>query len=180
MKLLHKFEVCCWYVWHVFIIFDYSMLVLYQCHMFLLSYYIIFRHLYWTNLLTRCPVPVPVFPVFLFLDNLLRKNTRNWTNLWGFFIEQMKKWRPEPKGRLRGQPTGQGQHVSTAPLGPAGGTRLCPSGTPSAASDAYKITPDKKTLTHEGFSQIRDRPRTRSDCLKLMTIFEVIHLAYGI
>ena len=58
--------------------------------MFLLSYYIIFRHLYWTILLTRCPVPVPVFPVFLFLDNLLRKNSELDENLQEFFIEQMK------------------------------------------------------------------------------------------
>ena len=39
----------------------------------------------------------------------------------------------------------------------AAATRPCPSGTPSGASDAYKITPEAKTLTPEGFSQIRYR-----------------------
>ena len=32
-----------------------------------------------------------------------------------------------------------------------GEDRLCPSGTPSGASDAYEIIPGAKTLTPEGF-----------------------------
>ena len=36
-------------------------------------------------------------------------------------------------------------------------TRPCPSGTPSGASDTYKIIPDATNLTPEGFSQIRYR-----------------------
>ena len=47
------------------------MLVLCHCHMLLQPYYIIFRHFYWTNLLTRCLVPVPSFWLFSISENQL-------------------------------------------------------------------------------------------------------------
>ena len=35
-----------------------------------------FESFFWTNLLTRCPVPVPVFCMFLVSEKLHRKNSR--------------------------------------------------------------------------------------------------------
>ena len=59
-----------WYVSNVFIIFDWSILVLWCCHMFSLSYYIIFMHFvgltYWQD--AQCQ-----FPVFVLI--LLQKVT---------------------------------------------------------------------------------------------------------
>ena len=67
-----------------------------------------------------------------------------------FFIGQMKTG---AKRATQGQATGQGQPVAVA----QGGTRPCPVGHLSATSGAYKIILDEKTLTPEGFSQIRYR-----------------------
>ena len=75
-------------------------------------------------------------------------------NLRGFFIEQMKTG---ARRTALGGPHRPGRPLATTLLGPVAGTRPCLVGHRSAASDAYKIIPDGKTLTPEGFFQIRYR-----------------------
>ena len=77
------------------------------------------------------------------------KYSRNWMKIYDDFL--FKKWGRESKGRPWWRPTGQGRPRHAGLRGAAGETRLCPSGTPSGASDAYKIIPDAKTLTPKDF-----------------------------
>ena len=75
-------------------------------------------------------------------------------NIRGFFIGQMKTG---AKRATPGDPHRPGAAPFRGPPWPACGTRPCTVGHLSIASDAYKIIPDKKTLTPGGFSQIRYR-----------------------
>ena len=63
----------------------------------------------------------------------------------------------EPEGRPWEGPTAQGWVPPTGDRWAAAEGHTFPSGTPSVTSNAYKIIPDAKTLTREGFSQIRNR-----------------------
>ena len=71
-----RLEVMHWYVSNVSIIFYCSMLILYQCHMFLLLYYIIFRHFigqtYWQD--ARCQF-LFFWCMFCISENPLEENS---------------------------------------------------------------------------------------------------------
>ena len=71
-----------WYVSNVSIIFDWSMLVLWCCHMFLLSYYIIFMH--FVGLTYRQDAQCQ-FPVFV-AESYFWKYSRNWTKIYDDFL----------------------------------------------------------------------------------------------
>ena len=109
-----------------------------------------FYAFYWTNLLTRCPVPVPCFCYFCISENHFWKYSRNWTKIYGDFLCEIRH--PKTKGEPKGPPTGRRRPPAVAQRGPAGGTRPCPWGTPSAPSDAYKLTLNLKTSGRPLFS----------------------------
>ena len=116
------------------------MLVLCYCHMFLLSYH--FYAFCRTNLLTRCQVPVPCFCCFCISEKSQQEISSDCPQNLRRFLCDVRHTRT--KGQPGGPPTGQGRPWPTAPPGPAGGTRTCSWGTPSAPSDAYKIPFDLK------------------------------------
>ena len=62
-----------------------------------------FEAFYWTNLLTRCPVLVSCFCDVFVAKSYFWKYSRNWTKIYEDFL--LDKWRPEPKGRPREQPS---------------------------------------------------------------------------
>ena len=62
-----------WYISIVSIIFDCFMPILYNFHIFLATFYMI----YWTNLLIQCLVPVPVCCMFFVSLNLHIKQSPN-------------------------------------------------------------------------------------------------------
>ena len=76
----------CWYVSNVYLFFYWSMLILCHCHMFLLSYFIIFRHFigltYWQD--AQCQFPV--FDVFYFRKSISGNISELHQNLRRFFI----------------------------------------------------------------------------------------------
>ena len=76
----------CGYVSIVSIIFYCFMPILYNFHIFLATFYMI----YWTNLLIQCPVPVPVFlHVFCIIDNSYQMKSKCDKNLWRIVLEYM-------------------------------------------------------------------------------------------
>ena len=133
----------CWYVSNVSIIFEWSMLILWCCHMFLLSYHIIFMHFFGLTYWQDAQCQFPVFTVFVFQkftsENILgigRKFT-------GIILCQ------DEVGvrRAASEATHRAQAASCRGLG---GT--CPWATSSAPSDAYKIRNNLKTLGQPLFS----------------------------
>ena len=113
----------CWYVSNVCIIFDWSMLVLWCCHMFLISYYIILRNFieltYWQD--AQCQFPV--FALF-FLQKVTSGNILGigwkftgifyWTN-----EDRSQKGSPGGSPQARGDPQpraggGRGHHPPLA------------------------------------------------------------------
>ena len=59
----------------------------------------------WTNLLTRCPVPVPCFCCFCISGNHVCKYSRNWTKIYGDFLCEIRHMKT--KGEPKGPPTGR-------------------------------------------------------------------------
>ena len=115
---------------------------------------IISHHFYaffWPNLLTRCPVPVPVFAVFVFQKftsgNILGIG-RKFTKIFLCEIRQLKT-----KGQPRRRTTGHRRPPAVAQCGPAGGTHPCLWSTSSAPSDAYKIPKNLKMSGRPLFSR---------------------------
>ena len=108
---------------------------------------IILHHFYAfcrTNLLTRCLVPVSCFCCFCISENLLLKIFSELDeNLRRIFIR--RKAPGDQRATWGGALAGQGRPSVMALGQPAGGTCPCPVGTPSAPSDAYKITLTLKT-----------------------------------
>ena len=107
---------------------------------------------------------------FCFRNLLLEIFSELDQNLRGLFLRQ------DEDGVQRA--ASEATHMAEAPPaaalgGPAGGTRLCPWGTSSAPSDAYKITIDLKTSRRPFFPETRPRravtknPSSRSN-LKLI------------
>jgi hypothetical protein len=68
-----------WYVSIVSIIFDCFMPILYNFHILLATFYMI----YWTNLLIQCPVPVLVFCMFFVSQNIHIKRSPNAVKIYG-------------------------------------------------------------------------------------------------
>ena len=62
-------------------------------------------------------------------------------NLRRFFIEEM---RTGARRATPGRPTGQARVPAAAPLDPRVQAAFAPRAPPSAASDAYKLSPDEK------------------------------------
>ena len=85
---------------------------------------------------------------------LLEKCSELDKNLRGFFIGQMKTG---AKRATQGAAHRPGATCCRGPGSTRGWDLPCPMGHLSGASDAYKIIPDEKTLTPEGFSQKRNR-----------------------
>ena len=109
---------------------------------------IISHHFYafcWTNLLTRCPVPVPCFCYFCISEIYFGKYSRNWTKIYGDFLCEIRHLKTE--GQPRRWTTGHGRPPAVDQGGPMGGTCPCPWATSSAPSDAYKI---RKNLNTSG------------------------------
>ena len=67
----------------VSIIFDVPCLIIYQCHMFLYH----FGMIYGTNLLTRCPVPVPVFCCPFVSEKLFVEVSRNQMQIYRNYFQ---------------------------------------------------------------------------------------------
>ena len=50
-----------------------------------------FEAFYWTNLLTRCPVPVPYFCAVFITESYFWKYSRNWMKIYDdFFIKEIR------------------------------------------------------------------------------------------
>ena len=94
----------CWIVIRVKRI--YNFLLFHATYMSLLHVFITLLHNFLafcrTNLLTRCPVPIPCFCCFLFQKSYLRKYSRNWTIIYKDFYST--KGSRRPKGDLGGHP----------------------------------------------------------------------------
>ena len=120
---------------------------------------IILHHFYafcQINLFTRCLVPIFCFCCFCIPENLLLENSRNWTKIYGEFLFDGRH--QDTKGQPGGPPTGQGSPPAAALGQPAGGTRPCPMGTPSAPTDAYKISLNLETSAIIFHRSHRDAP----------------------
>ena len=82
-------------------------LILHACFLPIALYfphvYFVFRAFSWTNLLTQCPEPVPVFCCFCILRKLYRIYVPNVLKIYGdLFLPRTKT---ESKGELEGRPT---------------------------------------------------------------------------
>ena len=96
-----------WYVSNVSIIFYWSMLVLLCCHMFLLSYYIIFMHFVGLTCWQDAKCQFPIFVGFLFQKIYFWKYSRNWTKIYAEFLLDGRH--QDTKGHPWGPPTDQGR-----------------------------------------------------------------------
>ena len=108
--------------YHVSIIFYVPCLIIYQCHMFLYH----FGMIYGTNLLTRCPVPVPVFCCLFVSEKLFCEVSLNALKIYGNYFQAERS--PEPKGRLEG-----GQPPGATQARPRGRLRLGPTWRPASS-----------------------------------------------
>ena len=105
----------------------------------------------WTNLLTTCPVPVSCFCYFCISENLLLEIFSELDeNLRELFLRQDEDGVQRAASEAPHRP---GEAPCRGPRATAGGTRPCPVGTPSAPSDAYKITLTLKTSRRPLFSR---------------------------
>ena len=82
-----SFKSLVWKTWVIRVKRIYNFLVI-HANFVMLSHVpiIISHHFYafcWTNLLTRCPVPVPYFCCFCISENHFWKYSRNWTKIYG-------------------------------------------------------------------------------------------------
>ena len=115
---------------------------------------IILHHFYafcWTNLLTRCPVSVSCFLLFLYFRKSTTGNIVGLSSKFtGIF---MRRKTPEDRRGTWGATQGPQAGACHGPLGPAGGARPCPLGTASAPSDAYKFPFTLKTTRRPLFSR---------------------------
>ena len=135
-----------WYVSNVSIIFEWSMLVLWYCHMFLISIILFFMHFvgltYWQD--AQCQFPV--FAIFFISEIYFWKYSRNWTEIYGKFLFARRHLRT--RGRPGGPPTGQGR-----PAAPTGGTRPYSWDASLAPLDTYKLPHDLKMSRRPLFSR---------------------------
>ena len=94
-------------------------------HMFSL----IFRMFSWTNLLTRCPVPVSIFCCFCILEKFLKKYSRNGLKSTeiSFYPEQRQRPKDTRRGAL-GSRGGAGGSQGLTRHGSRLGHALCPPG----------------------------------------------------
>ena len=129
---------------NISIIFDCSMLILCHCYMFLVW----FHNILWTNLLTRCPVPISV----CFVCDLQKrpKNESAQKNLKKLQKIRNKQKLSEPEGQPKGSPRAPSMR------GPRLGVVPAPRGSPGDALWTI-YSPRQKNLTSEAFSQIRYR-----------------------
>ena len=77
-----------------------SMLVFYPITYVFYMFPFIFRLFSWTNLLTRCPVPVSVFCCFCISEKFLKKYSRNGLKIHGHWFL------PQTKTESKGEPEG--------------------------------------------------------------------------
>ena len=112
------------YVSSIFIIFYFIMLVSYHYYMFLPSLLVILWHFivltYWQD--AQCQFPV--FCCFVFSENPLRENHRNWLKIYGNYL--WNEMKTESRGKPEGPPGGQGR----PPAKGGGGNRPAPGGSP--------------------------------------------------
>ena len=105
---------------------------------------------YWTNLLTRCPVPVSVYYVCaLQKRSKIQSAQKNPKTLQKFFFARRLR---EPEAQVQGRPTASRYHPGTVGPRVAAGCHLDGSSTPSRRLSAYIFAPDLKTLEHRRFS----------------------------
>ena len=90
---------------NISIIFECPMLVLCHCYMFQPSFYIILGH-FITNLLTRCPVVVPIFYFVLCFKKSLKENSSGLDH--NLRKKLFDKKRRSPKGDRRSDPGAKG------------------------------------------------------------------------
>ena len=73
--------------------------------------------IYGTNLLTRCPVPFPVFCYLFVSEKLFWEVSRIALIIYGNYFQYETK--TEPEGCSEGRPTASRWHLAAAPLGHA-------------------------------------------------------------
>ena len=116
-----------------------------------------FGIIYGTNLLTRCPVPVPVFCCLFVSEKLFGEVfSESVGNLCELFSRGNKD---RARRKPTGGPTGTRRPPSVAHTLAAPGPHLVPSGVVSSCPVAYKFVFDTKTLsTRSYFFRRRLRP----------------------
>ena len=114
-----------------------------------------FGMIYGTNLLTRCPEPVPIFYCLFISEKLFWEVSRNALKIYGNYSQAETS--PEPEGRLQGgpQPPGTTQVLAVARA------HLVPSGIVFCRPFTYKIIFDPKTLSTQSYFSEDVRGRRR-------------------
>ena len=98
--------------------------------------------IYGTNLLTRCPVPVPVFCCLFVLENLFWEVSRIALKIYENYFQYEKKM--EPEGGLQGGPTAPKRQPGAAQGLAAPGSHLDRSSTSSSRPFSYKLSSMQK------------------------------------
>ena len=114
-----------------------------------------FGIIYGTNLLTICPVPVPVFCCLFVLEKLFWEVSRIALKIYRNYFQYETK--TEPEGQLEGRHRGSRSHLA-APLATRG-AHLGPMSIASRRPFAYKFPSDLKT--EEARSQFSEYVRGR-------------------
>ena len=86
-----------------------------------------FGMIYGTNLLTRCPVSVPVFYCLFISEKLFCKVSRNALKIYGKYFQYETKTEPE------GRPEGGSQPPNSLQAWPHPRSRLGPTGSPPSS-----------------------------------------------
>ena len=112
-----------------------------------------FESFSWTNLLTRCPVPVPVFCMFLVSEKLHRKSSRKNFRKSPKLFRDGRSQKPEVQHRRLNKGRGQPHH--TAQGGPAPGGGMLPSDGPRHQAFALFILLPPKRRRRDPFPETR-------------------------
>ena len=101
-----------------------------------------FVMIYGSNLLTRCPVPVPVFCCLFVSEKLFWEVSRNALKIYGIYFQAETK--TEPVGRPEGEARASRRPPGVAHPLAMPGSHLVPSGTVSSCPFTYKTIFDPK------------------------------------
>ena len=112
-----------------------------------------FESFFWTNLLTRCPVPVPVFCMFLVSEKLHRKSPRKKSEKFQkLFCDGRSQ---EPEAQLRRPNRGELRPPGVAHGPPAPGGGVQPSEVPRHRPFALFILSSQKRRKCDPFPETR-------------------------
>ena len=107
-----------------------------------------FGMLYGTNLLTRCPLPVPVFCCLFVSEKFFWEVSRIALIIYRNYFQYETK--TEPEGRPEESPRGSRRHLAAAPQA-APGCQLDKWPTSSRRLFAYKFSLDAKTVSTRSY-----------------------------